>query len=79
MLDVRKKQEFEEQHIVDAQWIYLGELPNQLGKLDVNKPVTVMCESGARATVGASVLMAAGFNQVDVFLGAMGAWRKHHA
>jgi hydroxyacylglutathione hydrolase len=35
-----------------------------------------MCGSGARATIAASVLLRAGFDKVDLFLGSMGAWKS---
>ena len=75
LLDVRSDHEFNTGHIEGAQHIYLGRLPEKLDTLDEQKSYTVMCESGARATIAASVLLRAGFKQVDVFLGAMGAWR----
>jgi hydroxyacylglutathione hydrolase len=35
-----------------------------------------MCGSGARATIAASVLLRAGWQQVDLFLGSVGAWKR---
>lgn len=79
LLDVRSEKEFSSGHIDGAKSIFLGDLPSQLDQLDRQKAHTVMCESGARATIGASILLAAGFKHVDVFLGAMGAWRNHQS
>jgi hydroxyacylglutathione hydrolase len=75
LIDVRSEHEFDTGHIEGAVNIYVGRLPEKLDTLDKQKSYTVMCESGARATIAASVLLRAGFKQVDVFLGAMGAWR----
>jgi 3-mercaptopyruvate sulfurtransferase SseA len=33
-----------------------------------------MCGSGTRATIGASILLRAGFSGVDLFFGSIGAW-----
>jgi hydroxyacylglutathione hydrolase len=38
------------------------ELSSRLGELPSGEPITVMCKSGARASVGASLLEAAGFD-----------------
>lgn len=75
LLDVRSVDEYEGECIKNAQHIYLGELPNFINKLEPKKHYTVMCGSGARATIAASYLMANKFANVDVFLGSMGAWK----
>ncbi len=75
LLDVRDKTEVEEGAIDGTRHVYVGELPKHLATLERDCTYTVMCESGARATIAASVLLQAGFSDVDVFLGSMGAWR----
>lgn len=75
LLDVRSRSEVEAGRIEGAKHIYVGELPSRLDELDRAGHYTVMCASGARATIAASVLLRAGFTQIDVFLGSMGAWR----
>ena len=59
-----------------ARNIYLGELPERLSSLDPTQSFTVMCGSGTRATIAASILLRAGFERVDLFLGSIGAWRS---
>ena len=76
LLDVRGVSEVAEGVVAGAQTIYVGELPQRLGELDPARHYTVMCGSGARATIAASVLQQNGFRQVDVFLGSMGAWQR---
>lgn len=76
LLDVRKPGEYDKAHIDASSHIYLGELPGKLDTLDKKKRYTVMCASGARATVAASLLKAEGIEQVDVYLGSMGAWNN---
>lgn len=75
LLDVRSKSEIESGVIRGSLHIYVGELLNQLETLERNRHYTVMCASGARATIAASILLQAGFQNVDVFLGSMGAWK----
>lgn len=74
LLDVRDQAEIEQGKIKGARTIYVGELQRKLDELEKSRHYTVMCASGARATVAASVLTRAGFSNVDVFLGSMGAW-----
>ncbi len=76
LLDVRGASEVAEGVVPGAQCIYVGELAGRLGELDRDKRTTVMCASGARATIAASVLLRGGFRKVDVFLGSMGAWQE---
>ncbi|MEJ2385014.1 MAG: MBL fold metallo-hydrolase [Xanthomonadales bacterium] len=76
LLDVRDANETAEGVIPGAQTIYLGNLPEHIDALDRSQRITVVCESGARASIGASLLLREGFRNVDVFLGAMGAWEE---
>lgn len=76
LLDVRGVTEVEAAPIPGARHLYVGEVAQRLGELDPARGYTVMCASGARATVAASVLARAGFREVSVFLGSAGAWRS---
>ncbi len=76
LLDVRKDSEFANTSIDGANNIYLGKLINKGKKLDKDKHYTVMCGSGIRATVGASILKYLNFNNVDVYMGSMMAWKN---
>ncbi|WP_017932639.1 MBL fold metallo-hydrolase [Robiginitomaculum antarcticum] len=75
LLDVRSQDEFDNGHIDGAIHHYVGHIENGLGDLDPDKSYTVMCGSGARATIAASIMKANNFKNVDVFLGSMGAWQ----
>ena len=77
LLDVRSIDEVEEASIEGAEHVYIGGLPAALEDLDSGRHYTVMCASGARATIAASVLLRAGFERVDLFLGSLGAWQRH--
>jgi hydroxyacylglutathione hydrolase len=74
LLDVRSVDELAEKRIDGAHHIYVGHLADQVGDLEPERNYTVMCASGARATVAAAWLRANGIPGVDVFLGSMGAW-----
>lgn len=78
ILDVRGQGEVDAAGLIEGSThVYVGEVPAKLDALDPSAHYTVMCASGARATIAASALKRAGFQRVDVFLGSMGAWLKH--
>lgn len=76
LLDVRSQSEVAGGVIAGSMHIYVGHIPVKLDTLPSDKHYTVMCASGARATVAASVLLNSGFRNVDVFMGSMGAWKN---
>ncbi|MEE4382095.1 MAG: MBL fold metallo-hydrolase [Pseudomonadales bacterium] len=75
LLDVRGVEEVEAGRIDGSAHRFLGELPRSVDALDRGGHYTVLCGSGARATVAASVLRSAGVERVDAYLGSMGAWK----
>ncbi|MAK62912.1 MAG: MBL fold metallo-hydrolase [Ponticaulis sp.] len=74
LLDVRSIEEFKSGHIEGAEHAYVGEILQNPAKYVSEKGVTVMCGSGARASLAASALKAAGQKGPDVYIGSMGAW-----
>jgi glyoxylase-like metal-dependent hydrolase (beta-lactamase superfamily II)/rhodanese-related sulfurtransferase len=63
LLDVRDPLELRDDGAVEgAITVPVGELPGKLGVLPHDGAITVMCRSGQRASVAASVLHAAGFD-----------------
>ncbi len=76
LLDVREADEVENVCIPGTQHYYVGRLPDVIDEFDTGTAYTVMCGSGARATVAASLLLRAGLSRVDLFLGSMGAWQS---
>ena len=66
LLDVRQPDEYEESHIEGAVLIPLGELEGRLSEIDQSKSVLVICWSGFRSARAASVLVAAGFDDVEL-------------
>ncbi|XBQ16323.1 MAG: rhodanese-like domain-containing protein [Oceanicaulis sp.] len=73
VLDVRSPDEFDSGHLDGAVNIYAGELPERLGELDRDRDWIVLCGTGQRATIAASVLQNAGFGRVRIFWGSMKA------
>lgn len=78
LLDVRGLDELSSGMIPGAKHIYVGELPQRLETLDRQAKYTVLCATGVRSTIAASVLRRAGFPDVAVFMGSMGAWQEAH-
>ena len=74
VLDVRTDQEWAEGHIDGAQHIMAGELLARLAEVPRDKTIVVVCGTGYRSTVAASVLERAGRTDVMNLTGGMAAW-----
>jgi glyoxylase-like metal-dependent hydrolase (beta-lactamase superfamily II)/rhodanese-related sulfurtransferase len=62
LLDVRDPQELREDgHLPDAIEMPMGDLADRLDTLPRDRPITVLCRSGSRASIAASLLDGAGF------------------
>ena len=75
VLDVRQPAEWSAGHIEEASFITGAELPDRLDDISDSKPVAVICGSGYRSSVAASLLLANGRHALSV-PGGMGAWRS---
>lgn len=76
ILDVRSQREVESAQIPGAHHIHLTQLPQQWSQVPNDKPVHVFCGSGARATIAASLLQRAGFENAIVVLGGLAGWQS---
>lgn len=74
LVDVREPSEFRGGHVQGFQNIPLGQLKQQVEKLERDKPVVVMCHSGMRSSQAARVLVKQGFSDVRNLAGGMSAW-----
>jgi phage shock protein E len=77
VLDVRTQDEFESGHVPGAVNIPHDELEVRVSEIDGyrDESVVVYCERGGRAGLAASVLLDAGFADVDHLEGDMSGWR----
>jgi hydroxyacylglutathione hydrolase len=73
LLDVRSEQEYQSGHLPNARHVYVGLLPQHIDEIERNKKVVTFCGSGRRAIIAASILKAAGFEDVEDCLGSMKA------
>jgi hydroxyacylglutathione hydrolase len=73
-IDVRSPSEWQEGHMPGAKHQYVGDLRDQSPALDRNRPVATYCASGYRASLAASLLQRAGFEDVRNVPGSWKAW-----
>jgi hydroxyacylglutathione hydrolase len=76
LVDVRNPNEWAEGHIAGARHIPLGYLKERMAEIPRAKPIVVQCASGSRSAIGASLLRAAGIDQVINFTGSYNAWTR---
>jgi hydroxyacylglutathione hydrolase len=76
VIDVRYSAEWDAGHVPGATHIPLSTLRDRLAELPRDRPLVVHCQTGGRAAIAASVLQAAGFDNVSEMRGGMTAWRR---
>lgn len=76
MLDVRTRSEWNEGHLPGARLIPLPQLASRLDELRGLGPIAVHCQGGSRSAVAASLLRAAGFDDVTNVEGGYSAWLR---
>jgi rhodanese-related sulfurtransferase len=69
VIDVRSPAEVAAAPVADAHNIPLPRLRHELAALDPSRPTVTLCAGGARSPIAASVLLAAGFDDVSDILG----------
>jgi len=80
ILDVRRPEEYQALRIAQSINIPLDSLSSRLGEVtDSDQRLILSCVSGARASLAAGVLAAAGVGRVTVMSGALKAWQKEGA
>ena len=73
VVDVREPAEFAQAHVPGAVLIPMDRLPGRLDDLDRSSPVYLICRSGHRSAVMGNLLVANGFDAVNVAGGTL-AW-----
>ncbi len=71
LVDVRSPDEFADTHIAGAVNIPAPDLRTRHHELDPGRPTYLVCSSGSRASLGASILMRQGFRDLYVVAGGM--------
>ena len=75
IIDVRSAQEWSHDHLEGAVHIPLPHLLRRIGGISRNAPVTVVCASGYRSSIAASLLESEGFERLVNVMGGMHAVR----
>ncbi len=75
-IDVRTEAEYAGGHAPKAVNFPLDTLEKDLSRLDKNKPVYVICQTGTRSQKGSEILLKAGFTDVYNIGGGTSAWTQ---
>ena len=75
VLDVRNEQEWLTGHIAGAQHLPLPQLINEGFSCDLNQHLSVICMSGYRSNIAASILKQRGYKNVYSVIGGMSTWK----
>lgn len=73
-IDVRTPGEFKANNRKPFKNYPLAQLSSQLTKLDKNKEVVIICQSGMRSMKGGKILKKQGFDKIYNVKGGMNAW-----
>lgn len=80
VLDVRSDGEYADDHIDGSKHQFLGKIArSEMPDLGRNCHITIVCGSGYRSTVAASLMMANGFRHLRNLSGGMNAWNERKA
>jgi rhodanese-related sulfurtransferase/glyoxylase-like metal-dependent hydrolase (beta-lactamase superfamily II) len=71
LVDVRSQREYEQYHIEGTVNIPAPDLRTRFGELDAHVPVVLVCNTGHRSSLGASLLKQHGFTDVSNVAGGM--------
>lgn len=75
LVDVRAEGEWKTGHIPGSINLPLGDLALRLDEIPPGRPLIVLCQTGSRAAMAASLLRARGFPDVRLFTGGFAEWR----
>lgn len=78
LIDVREPVEFNAGHAPNARNIPLAQLDKRIGELEKfkNRPAVVVCQTGGKSHAATALLKKAGFAEVVVLAGGIGAWQQ---
>ncbi len=76
IMDVRQPNEYATGYVPNAVLIPLGEVADRLDEIPKDKPVIVVCRSGARSAQASQILDDNGFEDVANVLGGTSAWQS---
>lgn len=74
LVDVRRKAEWNEGHIPQAKYSFLGSMFEDVSGLAADKPIVFLCRTGARSAVACSIAQAQGVKNVINLDGGIVQW-----
>lgn len=72
IIDVRKKSEYDSEHVIDAVNIPLNEINRHLAEIPKDKPFVLHCAGGYRSMIAASILKQRGWDNFEDVIGGFG-------
>lgn len=76
LIDVRKKNEFDEGHINGSRNIPLGTLNKSFNKLRADQPIYLVCANGKGSKRATMLLISKNFSDIYALKGGIAAWTK---
>ncbi len=76
LIDVREQWEYDIVHLPDSELIPMSELSEQIGKLNRDAEIVVICHHGIRSRAAALYMEKHGFKKVINLKGGIDAWAK---
>ena len=76
LIDVREQWEYDIVHFPDSELIPMSELSEQLGKLNQDSEIVVICHHGIRSRAAGIYLEKHGFKKVINLKGGIDAWAR---
>ncbi|HEX7736156.1 MAG TPA: MBL fold metallo-hydrolase [Ktedonobacteraceae bacterium] len=73
IIDVRRDDEWARGHIPGSLHFHIGDLPQDLASVPTDGPLALICQSGYRSEIAASILAASG-REVSAVQGGVGDW-----
>ena len=74
LLDVRSRDEWDEQHIEGAVLIPVEELPSRISEVPTDQDILIICRSGNRSAEARNILRSAGLSRTTSIRGGITAW-----
>ncbi len=78
LIDIREPNEYVSGHLLDSRNIPAGALAERVGELEQlkDKPLILVCQSGARSSSACATLAKHGFARVHTLEGGVAAWSE---
>jgi glyoxylase-like metal-dependent hydrolase (beta-lactamase superfamily II)/rhodanese-related sulfurtransferase len=76
LLDVRKKSEYDSEHVIGAENLPLDFINDNMSRIDKNKTYFIYCASGYRSMIFNSILRARGFDKLININGGFNAMKE---